>query len=88
MIYLAILRSLNVPEGSGVLVADSSVVVVIVSVVNSVLSSPLVVDFAPVVEVLLKSVRTATKNIVVSKRTNHYMYLLYLIICNIGILGS
>ena len=55
---------------------DASVVVVVGFVVSFVLLSPLVADFAPVVEVLLKSVRTATKNIVVPKRANHYMYLL------------
>ena len=70
------------------MVTDASVVVVVVFVVSLVLSGPLVADFAPVVEVSLKSVRTATKNIIFPKRANHYMYLLYLIICNIGILGS
>ena len=68
----SLLRSFNLPEGSGVLVADSSVVVVIVSVVISVLLSPLVVDFAPVVEVSLKSVSTNIKNIAVPKMSKSY----------------
>ena len=55
------------------MVTDASVVVVVGFVVSFVLLGPLVADFAPVVEVLLKSVRTATKKIVVPKRANHYM---------------
>ena len=72
LIYLALLQSFNVPEGSDVLAAGSSVIVVIVSVVNSVLPSPLVIDFAPVVEVSLKSVKTNIKNLAVSKMSKSY----------------